>query len=331
MRVLVTGAGGFLGDHVARRLLARGDHVAGLDLGFPDPPAGLEAIPGSVLDPDRLAAAMEGCAAVIHAAALTGLWARDAGAFERVNAGGTGAVLAAAARIGARVVHVSSYVTLISGRRTDPPRRVDETLELPPGAMLGPYPRAKRLAEIAALRAGAVVVMPSAPIGPGDYGPTPPGAMLRDMANGRLPAMIACGWNLVDIRDLADGVIAALDRGEGGTRYLLAGADMDTDALVALFERVSGLPGPRARVPYGLALAAAHLSERIARLTGRAPGAPLTGVRLAGPRIGFDTGRARAALGFSPSPVEGAMRDALLWMAARGWLRRPLRAQSAAS
>ena len=319
MRVLVTGAGGFLGGHVAALLLARGDTVRGLDLAFPEPAAGMEAVRGSVLDARALSGAMAGVGAVIHCAAITGLWARDPRDFERVNLGGTRAVLAAARAAGvARVVHVSSYVTLISGGRGDPPRRVDETLELPPEAMLGPYPRSKRRAEIAALSADppGVVVMPPAPIGPGDHAPTPPGAMLRDMAAGRLPAMIDCGWNLVDVRALAGGVIAALDRGAPGTRYLLSGTDMDTDALVALFERVSGRRGPRARVPYGVALAAARVSERIARITGRPPGAPLTGLRLAGPRIGFDNAMARAALGYAPGPVEAAMRDALAWFAA---------------
>jgi dihydroflavonol-4-reductase len=328
MRVLVTGAAGFLGRHLVARLLARGDAVVGLDLGLDPPlPGGAEAVAGSVTDAQAVRRAAEGCEAVIHTAAITGLWARDPSDFERVNLGGTRTVLAAAAQAGARrAVHVSSYTTLIAGRRGDPARVLDEREELPPEAMLGPYPRAKRLAELAAAEAPfpAAIVLPSAPVGPGDHRPTPPGALLRDLANARLPAMIDCSWNLVDVRALADGVLAALERGAPGRRYLLAGEDMDTDGLVARFERVSGARGPRARAPYGVALAAAHVEERLARLTARPPRAPVTGVRIAGPRLGFDISRARAELGFDPPPAEAAIRDALLWMRERGWIEREL-------
>ena len=225
------------------------------------------------------------------------------------------------------MVLVSSYVTLIAGRRGDAPRQVDETLDLPPGALAGPYPRSKRLAELAALAADppAVVVLPSAPVGPGDHGPTPPGAMLCDLAAGRLPAMIDCLWSLVDVRALAAGVIAALDRGEAGERYLMAGDSIGTDALTAMVARASGRAGPRARVPHALALAAAGVSEGLSRLTGRPPGAPLTGVRLAGPRISFDSAKARAALGFAPGDPEVAIRDALAWFAAEGRIAPPMR------
>lgn len=332
MRVLVTGAGGFLGRHLVARLLARGDEPVGLDLAFLAPmPAGVRSVTGSVTDPEALRRAAEGADAVIHAAALTGLWARDAAEFDLINLGGTEAVLATAAEAGAvRAVLVSSFTTLISGRRGDAPqgaaRAVDETLELAPEALLGPYPCSKRRAELAALSAPLVpaIVLPSAPVGPGDVSLTPPSAMLADMANGRLPAMIACGWNLVDVRALADGVLAALDLGIAGRRYLLVGEEMDTDALVELFERVSGLRGPRARVPYAVALAAARVEAGLSSLTGRPPKAPLTGVRLAGPARRFSGARAAAELGFTAPPVEDALRDALLWMRARGVVSRRL-------
>lgn len=324
----MTGAAGFLGRHLAARLLARGDAVVGVDLGFARPlPAGAEAVAASVTDGAAMRRAAAGCDAVIHAAAVTGLWARDPAVFDRVNRGGTETVLAAAAAAGAaRAVYISSFTTLIAGHRGDPPRRVDETLELPPEAMLGPYPRSKRLAEIAAAAAplAAAIVLPSAPVGPGDHAPTPPGGLLRDLANGRLPAMIDCGWNLVDVRALAEGTLAALDRGVPGRRYLLAGEDMDTDGLLACFARVAGVPGPRARVPYPVALAAARVEAALARLTGRAPRAPVTGLRLAGPRRRFDSARARAELGWNPPPAEVAIRDALRWLRAEGLLARPL-------
>jgi len=328
VKVLVTGAAGFLGRHLSHQLLARGDAVVGLDLAFdPPPPPGVSAITASVTDAAALCRAAAGCDALIHAAALTGLWDRDPANFERVNLGGTEAALTAAAAAGVtRAVHVSSYVTLISGHRGDPPRTVDETLELAPEAMLGPYPRAKRLAELAALAAPIVpaIVLPSAPIGPGDHRPTPPGQMLEDLANGRIPAMIETLFDLVDVRAVAAGAIAALDRGRPGQRYLLSGETLTTAALLERVAAITGLRPPRARVPYGLALATARAEAAIAAATGRPPTAPVTGVRLAGPRIRFDNARARGELGFAPPPVETALRDALIWMQRAGRLRRPL-------
>lgn len=324
----MTGAAGFLGRHLVERLAARGDRVVAVDLAADPPVAGAaETHRASVADRAAMARAADGAEAVIHAAAVTGLWARDPSLFEAVNVGGTRTVLEAAAAAGAgRAVHVSSYVTVISGRRSDPERTVDETEAPPEEAMLGPYPRSKWRAERVAAQGPlpAAIVLPSAPIGPGDRAPTPPGRMLRDMAGGRLPALIDCLWALVDIRALAAGVIAALDRGRPGRRYLMTGETLTTDELVAVFERVGGVRGPRARVPYAVALAAAHVEAQISRLTGRPPAAPLTGVRLAGPRLRFDCRRAREELGFDPPPIEGAMRDALLWLRAEGGLARAL-------
>ncbi|MEO1600652.1 MAG: NAD-dependent epimerase/dehydratase family protein [Pseudomonadota bacterium] len=322
----MTGGGGFLGRHLAARLVARGDSVVAFDRAFPEPVPGATCLTGDVTDQTAVARAAEGCEGVIHTAALTGLWARDPGDFERVNVGGTRSVLAAAAEAGVdRAVHVSSFTTLIAGPR-GAVEEVDETAQPPEDAMLGPYPRSKWRAERAAEEAAVptAIVLPTAPIGPGDATPTPPGGMLRDLANGALPAMISCTWNLVDVRAVAEATLAALDRGQGGRRYLLAGENLETDGLLALFQQVSRVAGPKARVPYAVAMAAAHVEARIASLTGKPPKAPLTGVRLAGPRRKFSAARAHAELGFDPGPTETALRDALLWMRDRGWLTRPL-------
>ncbi len=328
MRVLLTGAGGFLGRHLAAGLLRRGHAVVAVDLAFPvSLPQGSEVVEASVTDAPAMSVAAAGCDAVIHAAAITGLWARDVDEFDRVNAGGAAIVLGAAADAGAsRGVLVSSYTTLVSGRRGAPHRVLDETEELAPEALLGAYPRSKRRAELIAAKAGVptAIVLPSAPIGPGDARPTPPGALLRDLVNGDIPAMIDCVFNLVDVRAVADGVIAALEKGEGGRRYLLSGMDVDTDALLALVERVTEVPMPKARVPYGVALAAARVEAGLARLTGRPPKAPLTGVRLAGPNLSFAPERARQELGFAPQPVARAVRDALRWMRGAGMIRREM-------
>jgi dihydroflavonol-4-reductase len=318
---LVTGAGGFLGGHVAQLLAARGEAVRGFDIAFPAPlPEGAERIQGSILDPDALARAAAGVTAVIHCAALTDLWQLRRVLYDRVNMRGTCEVLIAARKAGARLVHVSSYVTLIGG----PDRGealLDETVELTPSQMLGPYPRTKREAELAALAAAhmdqqVVIVQPSAPVGPGDHRMTPPSRMLRDLAAGRTPAVLDCLLNLVDVRALAEGVIAARDRGQSGERYLLTGEDLPMAGLADRVAALAGIAPPRFAVPHWIALAAARAEAGIARLTGRPPTAPLTGVRLAGRRVSFSNAKARAALGFAPPPIDQALADALAWMRA---------------
>ncbi len=326
-RVLVTGGGGFLGGHVCAALNARGDQAIGLDLAFPKPQVGWTQIEGSILDAELLARAADGVDAIIHAAAIADLWTRRAEDYERINVGGTRAVCAAARTAGARLVHVSSYTTLVAGPDR-PERTLDETHEIAPDALLGAYPRSKRRAELAildAVEAGldASIVLPSSPVGPGDHRLTPPSKMIRDFARGALPAYLDCLINLVDARAVADGILAAMDRGAPGRRYLLTGEDLPLGDVAALIERDTGTPAPKARAPYRLAWSAAWVEAGLSALTGRPPNAPLTGVRLAGRRVRFSNARAREELGFAPPPLETALKDALLWMAETGLAPHP--------
>jgi dihydroflavonol-4-reductase len=322
---LVTGAGGFLGGHVVAALAARGEAVRALDIAFPAAlPEGAERIDGSILDAAVLAGAMAGTGAVIHCAAIADLWAPSRWAYDRVNMRGTCEVLIAARKAGARVVHVSSYVTLIGGPDQGEVT-LDETLELTPTDLLGPYPRSKREAELAALSAArmgqeVVIVQPSAPVGPGDHRLTPPSRMIRDLAAGKTPAVLDCLLNLVDVRALAEGIIAARDKGQSGERYLLTGEDLTMAELAAKVAALTGVAAPRFRVPHWLALVAAKVEAGVSTLTKRPPTAPLTGVRLAGRRVRFDNAKARDELGFSPPPVDQALVDAVSWMRETGLL-----------
>ncbi len=322
---LVTGAGGFLGGHVVAALAARGEAVRALDIAFPAAlPEGVERIDGSILDQAALAGAMAGAGAVIHCAAIAELWEPSRWAYDRVNMRGACEVLIAARRAGARVVQVSSYVTLIGGPDKGE-ATLDETVELTPTDMLGPHPRSKREAELAALcavRMGqeVVIVQPSAPVGPGDHRLTPPSRMIRDLAAGKTAAVLDCLLNLVDVRALAEGVIAARDKGRSGERYLLTGEDLTMVELAAKVAALAGVAAPRFRVPHWLALAAARIEAGVSAVTRRPPTAPLTGVRLAGRRVRFDNAKARDELGFAPPPVDGALADAVAWMRETGLL-----------
>ncbi len=323
-RTLVTGGAGFIGGAVVRHLLARGEAVRILDT-RPGPP-GVDGVTGSILDPRALEAAMAGIDAVIHCAAIARLWTPDRGGFARVNVAGTAAVLGAVAAARVRMVHVSSFTTLVGGPRRDAPH--DETVELDPAALLGPYPRSKRAGELAALDAAAagadvVIALPSAPIGPGDRGATAPMALLRDVARGALPGYLDGPINLVDLGALAGGLVAARDRGVAGRRYLLAGEDLPMADVLGRIAAAAGTAPPGWRVPAALALAVARADAMRAALTRRPPRAPLTGVRIALRQPRFDAARARAELGFAPPPVDAAIADAVAWLRAQGVLGTP--------
>lgn len=318
--VLVTGAGGFLGGHLVAALTARGEAVRALDLSFPAPlPEGAERIEASILDPEALRLAALGCTSVIHCAAIADLWAPRNLLYHRVNTRGTCEVLIAARKVGARMVQVSSYTTLIGGPDQGE-ATLDEETQLTPSALLGRYPRTKREAELAALAAAGqgqdvVIVLPSAPVGRGDHRQTPPTKLIRGLATGKTLALLDCLLNLVDVRALAKGVIAARDEGRSGQRYLLTGENLTMADLAGRIAVLSGVPAPTRTVPYWLALTAARIEDRLSALTKRPPTAPLTGVRLAGRRVRFDNRKARTELGFDPPPIDRALADAVAWLA----------------
>ena len=243
MTILVTGAGGFLGAHICRKLRETGASVRGIDLRYPGGATDEDLI-GSILEPDQLAAAFRGVTGVIHCAAIAHLWTPGRFDYDRVNVVGTCRVLAEARRSAASLVFVSSYTTLI-GLDHAAHAELDERSEVPPNRLCGKYPRSKRQAELfvhAAAAAGqtACSVMPTAPVGVGDFGLTPPSAMIRDLALGRIPALLECQLDLVDVEAVADASIAALDRGVSGERYLLAGETVSLQQLAAEVAEIAG-------------------------------------------------------------------------------------------
>ncbi|MEO1773531.1 MAG: NAD-dependent epimerase/dehydratase family protein [Pseudomonadota bacterium] len=322
-RILVTGAAGFLGRHLTATLAARGDRVTALDLDPLDAAEGVVPVIGDVTDAGALKRHAEGHDAILHAAAIADLWA-PGDTHDRVNRGGTEAAVAAAEETGAKLVYVSSYTTLVAVG-TKPGARLDERVAQPPEALLGPYPTAKRRGEMAVEAAAsrglhALSVLPSAPIGAGDLRPTPPGRMTLDLARGATPALIDTVLDLVDVSALTTGILAALDRGIPGRRYLLTGEQLSLADFAGKVAALTGTPAPRARVPLAVALAAARVEASLAALTGRAPTAPLTGVRLAARPVSFDTTLAAQELGWAPPPIDAALAAAIQDFRERGLL-----------
>ena len=319
-RALVTGGNGFVGCHVVRALLQEGRAVrvllrAGADVRTL---RGLDYEPfiGDLRDADAVARAAEGCDEIYHIAADYRLWLLDEAPMYATNLEGTRNVLAAARRSGvARVIHTSTVGTL--GIPADAPGREDVPVSLED--MVGAYKRSKFLAEQAALeaaRAGVpvVIVNPSTPVGAFDYKPTPTGRIIVDFLNGRMPAYLDTGLNLVDVEDVAQGHLLAAERGKVGEKYILGGENLTLGEVFQRLAALSGVPAPKLRIPYALAYGFALGAEAVARtITKREPRASLTEVRMARKRMFFDSSKARRELGYTPRPVDDALARAIAY------------------
>lgn len=321
MRALVTGAAGFIGAHVVAELAAGGAQVRAFDRQpAPDPPAGVEPVLGDVLDPGAVRAAMEGCDAVFHLAAVYSFVRSDAAAMEAVNVRGTRTVLDAAARTPSvrRVVHTSSCATCgpVPGR----PATEDDA---PPAWELRvPYKRTKVQGEQLALTAAAegldvVVVNPTTPVGPGDRRPTPTGKMIADVAAGRARGYLRGGaMNVVAVQDVAAGHRRAFEHGRPGRRYLLGGENLSMRELFACVARAAGRRPPVVGVPWSFALAGAFAARAALAPLGREPRLlVLDEVRLGRLPMTFDDRRARAELGYTSRPAAVALQTAALAIA----------------
>jgi dihydroflavonol-4-reductase len=258
-------------------------------------------------------------------AAAYQLWVPDPAGMYRANVGGTRTVLTAAGEAGTkRIVYTSTVGAL--GNPGDG-RPGTETTPVTLADMVGHYKRSKFLAEQEALRLvrsglPVVIVNPTAPVGAYDVKPTPTGQMIVDFLQGQMRGVLRTGLNLVAASDVAAGHLLAAERGKVGHRYILGHANLMLQEIFALLARLTGIPAPRLRVPYLVAVAAAAASEGLSRLTGRPPRIPLTGVRMARKVMFFDAGKAVRELGLPQTPVEGALREAVDWFTAHGYAGR---------
>ena len=331
-QVLVTGATGFIGSHVASELQMAGYTVRALVRPAPadtqtrrnplDP--AYEVCTGDLRDPASLRRALQGCDALAHVAADYRLWARDQSAVYDTNLIGTRNLLVAAQRQGVqRVVYTSSVAAC--GIPADGSPGTEET-PLDQHHLAGAYKRSKYLAEQEALSLvdkglPLVVVNPSTPVGPGDAKPTPTGRIIVDFLRGRLPAYVDTGLNLIAVEDCARGHVQALEQGRVGERYILGHRNLSLQAILGMLSKLTHRAPPRFKVPRWLAYAAAYSDEMIeGRLLRREPGIPVNGVRMSARHMYFDATKAVGELGLPQTPIEDALARAIAWFRAEGYV-----------
>jgi len=328
MTTLVTGAAGFLGSHVARQLVARGDNVRVLMRPSSTNRAigdlSLEYLTGDLRDPASLDRAMKDVKRVFHVAADYRLWARRKQDIYDSNVGGTKNLLDAARRAGVeQLIYTSTVATIAVDRPQHPNEFTDAKLE----EMVGHYKRSKWLAEKEALSAAknglpVIVAMPTTPVGPWDWKPTPTGKIILDFLNGKMPGYVETGLNFVGVEDCAAGHLLIAEKGKVGERYLLGGQNLTLKQMLDVLSKITSLPAPKLKIPHGLALGVAYASTVFSRLLGREPGIPVEGVKIARHMMFVDCSRAQRELGFKAGPVAAALERAVRWYEANGYIAK---------
>jgi dihydroflavonol-4-reductase len=334
-KILVTGAAGFLGSHVTRQLAARGADVRVLlrpsssNRAIADLP--LEYVTGDLRDSASLDRAVAGVQKVFHVAADYRLWSKRSQDIYDSNVGGTKNLLEAAKRAGVEQFIYTSTVATIAVDRPEPPNEfTDAKLD----EMVGHYKRSKWLAEkevLNAAKAGfpAIVAMPTTPVGPWDWKPTPTGKIILDFLNGKMPGYVETGLNFIGVEECAAGHILISEKGVVGERYLLGSENLTLKAVLDILSQITGLPAPTWKISHRMALGVAYAETAFSRLIGREPQIPVEGVKIAQHMMFVDSSRAPRELGFQPGSATAAFERAVRWYQANGYIA-PRRAKKIA-
>jgi len=337
MKTLVTGATGFVGSHVAGQLLSAGQSVRVLARRGSDSRAlaGLEAerAEGDLRNPESLELALRGVNRVFHVAADYRLWSRNPSEIYESNVTGTRNLLEAAKRAGVeQFIYTGTVATIAVDRPTLPSEFTESALD----EMVGHYKRSKWLAEKEVLKAAndglpVLIVMPTTPVGPGDWKPTPTGKLIVDFLNGKMPGYVETGLNFVGVEDVARGHLLASERGKTGERYLLGAENLTFKQLLDLLAHATGMPAPRLKIPHSVALGFAYAENVFSRLIGRDPQIPVEGVKIARHNMFVDVSKSQRELGFVPGPVSAALDRAVRWYQENGYVRTGVRRAVAAA
>ncbi len=317
-RAFVTGGTGFVGANVVRLLLDQGyqvralvrpssrlDNLRDLDV---------ELVKGDLTDPN-LAEQLRDCQYLFHVAAHYSLWQADREKLYQYNVIGTRNILAAAQQAGVERTVYTSSVAAIGVKQG---AIADETYQSPVDKLIGHYKKSKYWAEQEAIKAAqagqdVVIVNPTSPVGPWDIKPTPTGDIILRFLRRQMPAYVDTGLNLVDVRDVAQGHLLALERGKSGERYILGHQNLTLRQILELLAEITEQPAPKYQISAWLPLLVAWVDECVLAPLGKTPSVPLDGVRMATQRMFYDNRKAVQELGLPQTPIATALKDAVNW------------------
>jgi dihydroflavonol-4-reductase len=329
LKILLTGASGFIGSAILRKLVERGDDVRTLVRPTSDKKnlLGLnsEVFYGDINDLYSIKSAIKNCQVLFHVAADYRLWALDPSEIIKTNVTGTHNIMTAAMDANIeKIIYTSSVATLGKNYNEAP---ANENTPSYLENMIGVYKRSKFLAEQKVQRMvvnralPVIIVNPSAPVGPRDLKPTPTGRLIVKAANGEIPAFINTGLNIVHVDDVATGHLKALDKGIVGERYILGGENLTLEEILKLVSEFTGKTAPTINIPAKLVLPIAYLTQAWAKITKSSePFITVDGVRMSQQKMYYDSSKAELELGYKSRPAKVAIRDAIEWFGEQGYL-----------
>ncbi|MFB2881563.1 hopanoid-associated sugar epimerase [Floridanema aerugineum] len=314
----VTGGTGFIGANLVRLLLQEGykvkalvrptsklDNLQNLDI---------EIVKGDLNDPE-LADKMIGCEALFHVAALYSLWQSDKDPLYQQNVLGTKNILAAARKAKIERTVYTSSVAAIGVKEGS---IADETYQSPVDKLIGEYKKSKFWAEQEAQNAvklgqDVVIVNPSSPIGPWDIKPTPTGDIILKFLRRQMPFYVDTGLNFIDVRDVAQGHLLALEKGKKGDRYILGNQNLTLKQFLDQLSEITGIPAPQSTLPSFIPLTVAWIDEYVLAPLGKPPFLSLDSVRMSEQKMYYDASKAVRELGLPQTPIPTALKNAVDW------------------
>ena len=326
--IVITGATGHIGNVLVRELIARGQAVRALVLPDDDcrPLAGLntEIVYADVTDLRSLESAFAGTDVVFHLAGIVTIMPSMKRVLERVNVGGMRNVAIACRSAGVRRLVYTSSIHAIA----EPPHGtiIDESQPFDPDRVLGDYARSKAHATLLLfdeVRKGgldAVICCPTGVIGPWDYRISNIGQLILDFASGHLKSYVRGAYDFVDVRDVANGLILAAEKGQSARHYILSGVQVQVPQLMKELERNIGYPAPTYEIPPVIARAAGVLASVYYRLRRRRPVFTAYSIDVLRSNSQVSSARAREELGFTSRLWQDSIRDHVEWFRAEGML-----------
>ena len=318
MKAFVTGGTGFVGANLIRLLLQQGYEVRALVRNSSNldnlKSLDLELVTGD-LNSSELSQLMSGCQVLFHVAAQYSLWQADSQLLYRSNVLGTRNILACAHQAGIeRTIYTSSVAAI--GVKQD--SIADEAYQSPVDQLVGDYKKSKYYAEQEAVKAlqqgqDIVIVNPSTPIGAYDLKPTPTGEIMVRFLQRKMPFYVDTGLNLIDVEDVAQGHILALEKGVTGDRYILGHQNLTFKQLLGKLEQITGLPAPQSTIPYWIPYSVAWLEEKVLNKLGRQPTVAIDGVKMSKQKMFYDASKAVTELGLPQSDIDQALTKAVTW------------------